>query len=371
MFLNKRLKVFLAIFMLILIVECVYIAYRKETKDTIQKEGDKKLSLIMVGDCLIHESVYTAAKSSDGNYDFTSMLKDVKPIIKKYDLAFYNQESILGGTDIGLSSYPSFNSPQEIGDAMLDAGFNLVSLANNHTLDRGIEAIDKSLEYWESKEDVYTSGSYSSFEDRDNIKVANKNGITYTLLSYTTVTNGLKRPQGQEYYLNVYEEEQVKKDIESLRDKVDLLMVSMHFGTEYTLKQIPAQEEIATYLASLGVDIVIGHHPHVIEPVTYIGNTLVIYSLGNFISGQLTTDQLTGAMISVDVVKKSKEEKISLENLSADIIYTQTHSTTSPEYEFHVLPYNQLNEEILPNYSEHKEKYGAVLKSLGADINIR
>ena len=336
----------------------------------ILKDETSQLSLVMVGDCLIHEAVYNSAKLSDGSYDFTPMFTLVKPIIQEYDLAFYNQESILGGVQLGLSAYPRFNSPYSVGDAMVDAGFNLVSLANNHTLDRGTDAINNSLNYWKNK-NVLTSGSYSSFEDRDNILVKNKNGITYALLAYTTVTNGLTRPKNQEYYLNVYDEEQVKKDISYIRDKVDLLMVSMHFGNEYSLTQSKEQEQIASYLASLNVDIVIGHHPHVIQPVTYIGNTLVMYSLGNFISGQLTTDQLSGVMIGVDVIKNSNTDSISFKNLRADLIYTQTRNLVTKKYEYRLIPYNDLTEKILPNKDQHKEKYANILNSLGANINIR
>ncbi len=335
----------------------------KPAKKIIKKEEEeKKLSLLMVGDALIHEAVYNAAKIDSNNYDFKPKIARIRPIVQNYDLAFYNQESIIGGKSIGLSTYPRFNSPEEVGDAFLDAGFNLVSLANNHTLDRNEEAIVNSLNYWQDKE-VYTAGSYNSFSERDNIKIATKNGITYALLAYTTGTNGLTRPSGKEYYLNVYDEEQARRDIESIRDKVDLLMVSMHFGNEYTLKQTPVQEEIANYLASLGVNIVIGHHPHVIEPITYINDTLVIYSLGNFISGQRTIDQLTGMMVGVDI-KKTKDNKVKLENVTATLIYTNTKG-------YEVIPYNELDESILPNFNEHKEKYSEVINSLGANVLIK
>ena len=148
-------------------------------------------------------------------------------------------------------------------------------------------------------------------------------------------------------------------------------MVSMHFGTEYTLEQTMEQEQIAAYLASLNVDIVIGHHPHVIEPITYMGNTLVIYSLGNFISGQLTTDQLTGVMVGIDIIKENNDSKIRLENLNAELIYTQTHNLTTQKFEYHVIPYNALSEEILADKDIHKEKYASVLTSLGTQINIK
>ena len=244
----------------------------------VKKENvPKKLSLVMVGDGLIHGAVYSDAKEGN-SYNFYKMLSEMKPIISSYDLAFYNQESILGGSELGLSSYPRFNSPYEVGDAFLDAGFNLVSLANNHTLDRGEVAIRNSLNYWKNK-DAYTAGSYESDDTRNRILIKEKNGIRYALLAYTCWTNGLNVPNGKAYLLNRYDDELVKKDIESVRDKVDLLMVSMHFGDEYSLTPSSEQKRIANYLSDLGVDIIIGHHPHVVQPIDFINNTLVIYSI--------------------------------------------------------------------------------------------
>ena len=122
----------------------------------------------MVRDALIHDRLYNDAYN-DGVYDFKPYLKLIKDKVKNHDLAYYNQETILGGTSIGLSSYPSFNSPQELGDAMIDAGFNLVSLATNHTLDRGEKAVLLSREYWNSKDNVYAFGSYSSYDEKKDL----------------------------------------------------------------------------------------------------------------------------------------------------------------------------------------------------------
>ena len=273
----------------------------EEDNDVVEESPIKeyKLSLIMGGDALIHSSVYMDAKKN-GKYDFHEMLENIKPIVSEYDLAYYNQETILGGTEIGLSTYPCFNSPYEVGDAFIDAGFNVVSLANNHTLDRGSKAIINSRNYWNNK-DVMVNGSATSLEERNNIDIREKNGISYALLSYTTSTNGISRKN--DYYVNWYSEEAVKRDVDAVRDKVDLLMVAIHWGVEYNTGVTANQKKIASYLASLGVDIVIGSHPHVIEPVEYIGNTLVIYSLGNFISGQRTNEQLSGLLMSVNVNK--------------------------------------------------------------------
>ena len=284
---------------------------QQEKTEEVQKEETKtsKLSLIMVGDALLHGSVYRDAYKN-GVYNFDSKIEYIKPIVQNYDLAFYNQESILGGTELGLSDYPTFNSPQEFGDAMINTGFNLVSLANNHTMDRGEKAVLNSCEYWKSKENVLATGSYCSKEDSEAVQIKEKNGIKYTLLAYTYGTNGISVPQGKEYLVNLYSDEKAKSDIEKVRDKVDLLIVSMHWGTEYRTEPTEEQKREAEYLSSLGVDIIIGTHPHIIEPITYINDTLVIYSLGNFISAQSTNNDyntMVELMTSVDIIKEEKD----------------------------------------------------------------
>ena len=333
-------------------------------KPKIEKKEEKKeysASMIMVGDALIHNSLYFDAKQSDGSYDFKPMLEATKPITSKYDLAYYNQETVLGGVELGLSNYPRFNSPQEVGDAFIDSGFNLVSLATNHTMDRGETAVLKSLEYWNSKEGVITAGCYTSFDERDKIKVYEVNGIKYAFFSYTTWTNGLVPPTGKEYLNNVYSDELAKADIERVRDKVDVIMVAMHWGTEYSLGVSAEQEKIAHYLSELGVDLIIGAHPHVVEPVEYIGKTLVIYSLGNYISAQDTTEKLTGLMMSVDIKKVVDKgvTTVSIENPKAELLYTKFN--LRGKFNFKVYPYSQLNNTILPNYRSYYEKYKAVV----------
>lgn len=340
---------------------CVSKFYQRENKvkeilDIPEKQpGVNRLSLVMVGDVLIHGSVYEDAKTSNG-YDFTSMLSEMKPIISSYDLAFYNQESILGGTELGLSTYPRFNSPYEVGDALLDTGFNLVSLANNHTLDRGEQAILNSTNYWKTK-DAYVAGSYSSEADRKHILIKEKNGIRYALLSYTCWTNGLSIPGGKNYLLNIYDKEIVKRDIESIRNKVDLLMVSMHFGDEYSFTPSREQKEITSYLAGLGVNIIIGHHPHVVQPIEFIDDTLVIYSLGNFLSGQRGIEKLTGIMVSTEVVKDTNTNQISLENIGVELTYTYTDNEKGYRGNYRVYPYTSLTEELLSNYKMYYNKY--------------
>ena len=385
---NKYVLLSIVAFLILIGVVCfmsydLFLNPKEDKKNVVEKKEEKEeekehvieepkveeteLSLVMVGDCLIHEAIYVDARDSSGKYDFYKMIDKIKPVIKKYDLAFYNQESLLGGTAIGVSSYPRFNAPQEVGDAFLDAGFNLVSLANNHSLDKGEKGILASLKYWRAKEKdgIMTAGSYSSFEDRDRDVIMEKNGIKYALLSYTTTTNGLNRPSGKEYLVNVYDKAQVKKDVERLRGKVDLLMVAMHWGVEYTHTPNSEQEEIAKYLSSLGVDIIIGHHPHVIQPIDFIGKTMVIYSLGNFIASQGTYEaRHIGLMASVKVHKKTVDgvSEITLVDPTADLEYMYSiRSGENSAYGYELYPFDQLNDKLLKNYKSIYDKYMSIV----------
>lgn len=349
---------------------------KNKTKDTnkkkvIKKEHRKeyKASLIMVGDALIHSNIYLDAKNEDGSYDFKPMLEYTKPIIEQYDLKYYNQETILGGKDLGLSSYPRFNSPTEVGDAFIDSGFNLVSLATNHTMDKGEEGVLRSLNYWNSKENIVKAGQYSSFDDRGQERIYDINGIKYAFFSYTTWTNGLETPTGKEYLNNVYSNEKAQEDIEKVKGRVDVILVAMHWGTEYSLGVDEKQTEIANYLSSLGVDIIIGSHPHVVEPVERIGKTLVIYSLGNYISDQIGIERLTGLMLGVDITKIEENDtaEISVNNIRADLVYTYSKYGRG----FKLYPYSKLNNIILPNYKEYYEKYKSVVTERLNDIEFK
>lgn len=380
----KSRKFYLLVVILIIIFATLcYFIIKEEPKTelkTVNESQEKKepevkeerLSLIMVGDALLHSSLYRDGYQN-GTYDFTSQLELIKPEIQKHDLAFYNQESILGGTSIGLSDYPNFNSPQEFGDAMIDAGFNLVSLANNHTMDRGVTAIQNSCDYWKTK-DVLTAGSYCSAEDAEEIKIKEKNGIKYTMLAYTYGTNGITVPSDKPYLVNLYSDELAKADIEKVRDKVDLLIVSMHWGAEYRSEPTDEQKREAEYLSNLGVDIIIGTHPHVIESITYINDTLVIYSLGNFISAQSTNNDyntMVELMTSVDVVKTTKDGKseIKLENLNNELLYNY-YQKDSRWHNFKVIPFSQMNETYNSDYKRLYEKYSSVVRMYNPNIEI-
>lgn len=394
---RKKDKVLRIFVVLIILIIGIYFGYNKLLNNHNNISSDSKvnvddnnhstsISLIMAGDNLINDKLYNAAKKDDGSYDFKSMYSYIKDIVKNYDLAYYNQETILGGSEIGVSSYPAFNSPYEVGDATIDTGFNLVSLATNHTLDRGEKVIINSLNYWNNKSNVLTSGSYLSNNDRNKVNIKEVNNITYTMLNYTYGTNGIKVPEGKEYLVNIwpctgnnpdndtkYQEykEVVKKDILRVRDKVDLLIVAMHFGVEYTHVPTNYQIDMAEFLSSLGVDIIIGTHPHVIMPITYINDTLVIYSLGNFLSAQDTNNDYNttvGLLSSIKITKnidKDNNSSIKLSDLNNELIYT----TNKDGYK--IIPFSNPDiKDYLNDYERVYNKYANIVRSIDSSINI-
>lgn len=404
--LKKGFKIFLVIFSitLISIISYIIIKPNKDNKtitkpNIINKNEDKhyEASLIAVGDYLIHSSVYKDANrlaNGDG-YDFKPMISYIKEIVSNYDIAYYNQETILGGSELGLSDYPTFNSPYEAGDAMLDAGFNLVSLATNHTMDSGKKAVENSCKYWQSKENVLTAGSYCSEEERNKINIKEINNIKYTMLNYTYGTNGM--PVSNDYLVNVWPtdidninnpekdtkyqayKKQVKEDIDKVKDKVDFLIVAMHWGVEYTHEPTAYEKDMASYLASLGVNLIIGTHPHVIQPVTWIDDTLVIYSLGNFISAQYqnkstctnykcTTELMTNLKIEKDI--KNNQTSVKITNVENELLYNYYNQSTWRN--FKVIPFSNTKiKEYLPNYKEVYNTYKAVVQKMDNEITVK
>ena len=186
----------------------------------------------MAGDVLIHGAIYLDAQIGRDEkgimrYDFRSIFSEIKDYFLSYDLRFVNQESPIGGQELGLRSFPKFNSPYEIGDALLDLGVNLVSLANNHTLDAGTNGVENSLKYWENSGAIY-AGSFPSKEAQEPA-IYEMNGIKYAFFAYTESTNGISVPIGKEHYISLVDNDKITSDIEKVKDKVDIIIVSMHW----------------------------------------------------------------------------------------------------------------------------------------------
>lgn len=374
----------------------------KDTQGVIKKEEEKEkvytAKFIAAGDALIHNAVRYSALQSDGTFDFNSEFDMIRDIISGYDIKFYNQESMINGND---SSYPSggglyFNTPTAYGTAALNAGFNLVSLANNHSMDTGVNGVLGSVNYWKSKDGIIFDGMTDSEEMRNDYTrlIGEVNNIKYGFLAYTTSTNGNPVPQNKSYLVNTYNEEKVKKDIEALRDKVDVLIVSMHWGIEYILEPNAEEKKIAKFLADNNVDIVIGNHAHCIQPIEKINNTVVYYALGNLMSnqgyltskfpnkyGQKVTIGALGNLTITKKVKKTGETEINLSDIGAELLYTYSTTPGSnlrKDREYITIPFSKMTNEYLTiTTSEYKnnlpklyEDYKAVLQKYDSTINV-
>ena len=327
--------------------------------------------IFLTGDGLIHGAIYKDAyRIGNGTYDFTGMVEPLRPIVEKYDLKYYNQESMLGGTDLGLYCYPLFNSPQEFGDAMVGLGFNLVSTANNHSLDMGETGIQRSLEYWNSKDGVINAGTYTSWEDQQALNVYEINGITYTFLSWTFSCNGFYPPEGKEYLVNLYpgREEEMLEQVRKADEISDVVIMAIHWGTEYVHEPNQEQRELAVKLAEAGADIIVGNHPHVIQPVEWIGDTIVFYAMGNMIAAQETAEKQTGMIAGLTITKATDngETTVTLFGLRTDLIYTYFANHIN----FRIYPYEELTDEILPGWEQIYEQQKDIIRMLDDSIPI-
>lgn len=394
---RKKVKKNLSLVFLLLIILLGFIGYKYIISDKnifdhgVQekpKEPEEdpikvyKASLIATGDGLIHSPVYQAAyNNATGEYDFSDMLTYTKEKIKDYDIKYYNQETVFDSSS-AYSSYPQFNSPSAFGQNMLDIGFNLVSLATNHSMDKGARGAKNSASWWESKTGILATGMASNEEERNNYPIMEANGITYTMLSYTYGTNGIPVPTSSPYLVNVFNEEMAKKDIEAVRDKVDVLIVAMHWGTEYNLNATETQRNQAKFLADNGVDIVLGTHSHCVEPWEWIDDTVVFYSFGNFISNQMSAQTALvrkvgsiGMFATLDITKtvdtKNNTTTIKIDNIGADLNYSyKYYNNEKKKYDYLVIPFSKMESKYLNNYESLYNEFSSVLKKYDDSINI-
>lgn len=281
-----------------------------------------RVSFVGVGDNLFHGSINRSSQDGNGNYDYSSIYENIVSDVHSKDIAFINQETPIGGQLLGITGYPMFNSPTEIIQNIYDAGFNLVNLATNHSLDRYEKGIINELNEFDKYDDITVDGVYRSQEEFDTIPTFEMKGITFSFLSYTYSTNGIKAPNT--YNVSYLDEEQIKKDVKKAKGISDVIIVSAHWGSENSFTVSSYQKRYAKLFADLGVDVVIGTHPHVLQPIEWVkgvnGNeTLVAYSLGNFLGGMLGVDNAISGMIQFDFVKRDGE--ITIENIAWEPLF--------------------------------------------------
>ncbi len=313
-----------------------------------------RVSLSAIGDVLIHELVYEDAKIGAA-YNFDSMFDPIQTFLETADVTIANSESIIGGSDIGVSTYPSFNSPFELGDAMKATGIDAVSMANNHTLDRGVKAIENAVTYWQDI-GVVSSGAYLSAQQRADIPVLERNGITLSFLSYTYGTNGIPTPASQPYLVNRIDRELIREDLAAARKKSDVTVLSLHFGNEYETMPTQEQLDLARFAADSGADIILGHHPHVLQPPAWIDTadgrrSFVFYSLGNFLSGQKGVERRIGGIAHLEIEKRITADgsSISLTNPA----FTPTFVQHQGYQDYKVLLLKDISDEWNDNTKAH------------------
>lgn len=329
-------------------------------EDQTQKQNDEvvnsKVTLVAVGDNLIHNTLITAGEQEDGSLDYTSLYANIKPEIEKADIAVIDQETILGGSSFEYTGYPLFNSPWEIGDAAIDAGFDIFNCATNHTMDMGWAGIEKELEYFSGKENVVALGINADERDYNSITYYEKNSITFALLNYTFGTNGIPLPEDKPWCVNLLDKDKVTADIKEARENADVVIVFPHWGTENSHDVSDYQKEYTQLFSDLGVDIVIGCHPHVLQPVEWVTNEstgkkmIVYYSLGNFISHQIELDQLCGGMAQLTIEKHGDEIEIS----SAKLVPIVCHYNRgeNDKFVFDVYKLSDYTDELAASHSQ-------------------
>lgn len=272
-----------------------------------------EISIIMVGDMLMHTPVEESSLQEDGTYSYEAIFANTVSEIQAADLAIVNQEVIIAGESMGVSGYPAFNAPFELGHDLIEAGFDVICHGTNHALDQGKKGLKNCLSFWEENyPEVPVLGIHGSQEDQDEIYVYEQDGVKIAVLNFTYGTNGIALPSDMPYAVDMLEEEKVVAALAKAEELADFTVVCPHWGNEYELGVVSSQEKWTDIFFENGVDLVIGTHPHVIEPIEMIvdettgQSMLVYYSIGNFVnwtssSGEGIANRMVGGMAQVSI----------------------------------------------------------------------
>lgn len=330
------------------------VTQKKDEEETTATQNTKA-TIVAVGDNLIHNTLIAAGEMEDGTRNYNSFYENIKQYIEPADLAIINQETMLGGDVKEYSGYPMFNTPWEVGEAAINAGFDVFTCATNHTMDVGSAGVEKECEFFAKHPEVLHTGTYVSTEDYNAIAYKEVNGIKFAFLNYTYGTNGISVPNDKKYLVKMLTEENVRKDIPEARKNADVVIVFPHWGTENSHDVSDQQKKYCKIFMELGVDIVIGTHPHVLQPVEWITDDatgkrmLVYYSIGNFISHQVNLNQMCGGMAEITVEKKNGEISITNAKLSPVIDY---YSKSGSKYKFSVYKLKDYTSEIASSQAQ-------------------
>ena len=321
-------------------------------------------SVIAVGDNLYHQSLIDAGASSDGNWNYDKIYTHITDAIKDADIKMIDQETVFTTDHDSVSSYPSFATPTEVGDAIIKAGFNVVESANNHIDDFGEGFLTDTLNFWKTKyPDVTLLGIHDSQEDADTVKIREVNGIKIAFLDYTYGTN-VGGIEGKDYMIDMIRKDKITAMIQKAKQQADCIIFVAHWGTEDETMPNEYEKQWAAYLMEQGVNVIIGGHPHVLQPYGRLtddkGNeTVVFYSLGNFVSTQQKLEELLGGMAKFTIQKTVQNGKTSIEILT-------------PTVEPLVMHYNSDTGEfgpyMLSDYTEELASQNGVQKYIGSDV---
>lgn len=305
------------------------------------------ISLMAVGDNLIHMGVVNTGKQSDGTYNYSFLFEGISDFLEAADVKIINQETIMGGNERGFSGFPYFNSPTEIGDAIAAAGFNVVLQASNHSADQKLDGLLHCVEFWRSHPDVLMTGIYAEPQEEKEIPLITIKDVTFAILNYTYGPNMETLPANLEGHLELlcdYDKEtkrldftslnpQVLEDIRRAEELADIVIVCPHWGTEYAVKASRYQQSFAAQMTEAGADLIIGTHPHVVQPIEWItsenGNrSLCYYSLGNYVSTQKKGICMLEGMAWVTF--HVTEEGVFLQEEATGILPLVCHYTSGP-----------------------------------------
>ena len=324
------------------------------------QEADSVIVLMFTGDIMGHDGqISSAYNDSTGTYCYDSVFNYVSPLISAADIATGNLEVTLGGEP--YKGYPAFSSPDELAVACRNAGFDILTNANNHAADRGPKGIIRTIRVLDSL-GIRHTGTWVSSEARDTLSplMINKYGIRLALLSYTYGTNGIVVPPPA--LVSYIDTIRISDDIRaSVNEGADMVIVSIHWGTEYDTLPSPEQKQTAAAILRSGADIIIGSHPHVIQPMTAIVDSTgltgpVVWSMGNFVSNQRQKRRDGGAMVSLELTKRGDKVFITEAGYILTWVYTPAENG---KRKFYILPCSEFEDK--PEFFQKSADYDAMM----------
>jgi len=266
-----------------------------------------EITVTACGDNLIHPNIYLDAayrKTAEKDYDFLPMYSYLAPHIASADIAFINQETVMAGEGYANSGYPTFNSPQQLGLDLVELGFDVIGMANNHMLDKGAAGLESTIGFWNSQP-VTQIGGYLSEEDYSQLRITECEGVKIVWLSYTLHTNMIPKPASSPLVIPYIDDGLILSDLERAKEAGDFTIVSIHWGDENTQTPSGEQKRLAAMIAENGADVILGHHSHTLQPLEWLetdrGRTLCIYSLGNLLSGMARPVNQVGGFLNFTI----------------------------------------------------------------------